>query len=95
MKTADEISEWLVSYMAKLAAVDPEQIDTSLPFNSYGIDSTAAAGLSGDLGPSIASYGYGADTVAEWARILATPGASPHGGWLDGPLSALRCLAWP
>ncbi|TMQ02381.1 MAG: hypothetical protein E6J90_45610 [Deltaproteobacteria bacterium] len=49
----------------------------------------------GDLGPSIASYGYGADTVAEWARILATPGASPHGGWLDGPLSALRCLAWP
>lgn len=49
MKTADEISEWLVSYMAKLTAIDPDQIDTTLPFNNYGIDSTAAAGLSGDL----------------------------------------------
>ncbi len=50
MKTEEEVSEWLVSYMAKLAAMSPEEIDLTQPFSSYGIDSTAAAGLSGDLG---------------------------------------------
>lgn len=47
------------------------------------------------LRASIESYGYGADTVAACAGLLET-GASPHvTGWLDGPQSALRCLAWP
>jgi acyl carrier protein len=49
MKTTVQIRKWLVSYVAKLAAIEPEHIDTSLPFNSYGIDSTATAGLGGDL----------------------------------------------
>jgi hypothetical protein len=49
-----------------------------------------------ELRESIASYGYGTDTVATWARILDIPGPWPDvAGWLDGPLAALRCLAWP
>jgi hypothetical protein len=49
-----------------------------------------------DLRASIASYGYGADTVAAWAHLLETTDPSARiTGWLDGPLASLRCLAWP
>jgi len=48
------------------------------------------------LHASIASYGYSADTVAAWTNLLETPSPSAHvTSWLDGPLAALRCLAWP
>lgn len=46
------------------------------------------------LQASITSYGHGADTIATWAELLDT--TPPTGlGWLDGPVLALRCLAWP
>lgn len=49
-----------------------------------------------ELAPAIASYGPGADTVAAWARILEPSAPGPDVvAWLDGPLSTLRCLAWP
>jgi len=49
-----------------------------------------------ELDASIASYGYDANTVAAWARILDTPGPWPGiTGWLDSPISLLRRLAWP
>jgi hypothetical protein len=49
-----------------------------------------------ELRAPIASYGYDADTVAAWACILDTPGPWPGvTGWLGGPLSPLRRLAWP
>jgi len=49
-----------------------------------------------ELGASIASYGYDANTMAAWALILDTPGPwAGITGWLDGPLSLLRRLAWP
>lgn len=48
------------------------------------------------LHASIASYGYGADKIATWAKLLETTGPSDHiVSWLDGPVMALRCLAWP
>jgi len=48
------------------------------------------------LQASIVSYGHGADKVAGWARLLETTGPADHiVSWLDGPLLALRCLAWP
>jgi acyl carrier protein len=30
--------------------MDPNEIDTATSFEAYGLDSTAAAGMSGDLG---------------------------------------------
>jgi hypothetical protein len=49
-----------------------------------------------DLRAPIASYGYGAGAMATWADLLETTARrAPLTGWLDGPLSALRCLAWP
>ncbi len=48
--TAEEIREWMVLYLGDLLGMDPKEIDTATSFEAYGLDSTAAAGMSGDLG---------------------------------------------
>ena len=45
----NEIEDWIVAYMADLLEIDPEEIDTALTFDRYGLDSSAAVGLTGDL----------------------------------------------
>jgi acyl carrier protein len=44
-----QIEEWLVAYLSQLLEVDPAQIDLKMPLESYGLDSSAAVGLTGDL----------------------------------------------
>ena len=48
--TETEIKTWLVDYLAEALEIDPQQIDPSLPFQDYGLDSSAAVTLTGDLG---------------------------------------------
>ena len=47
--TATEIQAWIVAYIADLLEVDGEEIDVTIPFDRYGLDSSAAVGLTGDL----------------------------------------------
>ena len=44
-----EIQDWIVSYIAELLEVEPELVDPSIPFDRYGLDSSAAYALTGDL----------------------------------------------
>lgn len=46
----ESIRNWLVEQIGQLTGLLPEQIDITEPFASYGLDSVAAAGLSGELG---------------------------------------------
>lgn len=46
---AVEIQNWIISYLAELLEVDQEAIDITIPFDRYGLDSSAAIELSGDL----------------------------------------------
>lgn len=48
-KSATEIQDWIVAYLATLLEVEPEEIDVTVPFDRYGLDSSAAFGLTGDL----------------------------------------------
>lgn len=48
--TETEIKTWLVDYLAEALEIDPQEIDSSLPFQDYGLDSSAAVTLTGDLG---------------------------------------------
>ena len=48
-KTNDEIKEWVVDYLADLLETEPEDIDITVPFDRYGLDSSAAVGLTGEL----------------------------------------------
>ncbi len=47
--TAAAIQEWIVSYLAQLLEIQPDEIDTEIPFDQYGLDSSAAVGMTGDL----------------------------------------------
>jgi acyl carrier protein len=47
--TATEIQVWLVSYLAKQLEINSNEIDVTIPFERYGLDSSAAISLSGDL----------------------------------------------
>jgi acyl carrier protein len=47
--TEADIKAWLVSYLAEILEISQEEIDTKIPFNRYGLDSSATVGLAGDL----------------------------------------------
>ncbi len=47
--TQREIQNWIVNYVAELLEVNPNRIDVTIPFDRYGLDSSAAVGLAGDL----------------------------------------------
>lgn len=48
-KTREEIKFWLVSYLANLLEIKADEVDTTIPFDRYGLDSVVAVGLTGDL----------------------------------------------
>ncbi len=47
--TAVEIQAWIVSYLAELLEMDPDEVNATIPFDRYGLDSSAAVGMTGDL----------------------------------------------
>lgn len=49
MPTAAEIQDWIAAYLADLLEIEPEDVDVTIPFDRYGLDSSAAVGLTGDL----------------------------------------------
>lgn len=44
-----EIQAWIVSYLAQLLEIDPDEVYVTIPFDQYGLDSSAAVGMTGDL----------------------------------------------
>ena len=49
LPTQSEIQTWIVNYVAELLEVSSNKIDVTIPFDRYGLDSSAAVGLAGDL----------------------------------------------
>ncbi|MBD0263001.1 MAG: acyl carrier protein [Tolypothrix sp. T3-bin4] len=47
--SAVEIQAWIVSYLAELLEIEPDEVNPTIPFDRYGLDSSAAVGLTGDL----------------------------------------------
>jgi acyl carrier protein len=43
------LQRWLIEKVSQSIKVKPDDIDTTLPFSYYGLDSVAAVGLSGEL----------------------------------------------
>ena len=44
-----EIQDWAIAYLAEALEIDADEIDVTLPFDRYGLDSSVAVGMSGDL----------------------------------------------
>lgn len=49
MKTKEQISKWIKNYLADILEVEPEKIDENYEFERFGINSSAAVSLVGDL----------------------------------------------
>lgn len=49
MKTQEQISQWIKSYLADILEVESEKIDENYEFERFGINSSAAVSLVGDL----------------------------------------------
>lgn len=49
VKTPAQVQQWITAYVADLMEVEPETVDINIPFDRYGLDSSAAIGLTGDL----------------------------------------------
>ena len=47
---AAQVEQWLVGYLARLVGMEESEVDRTVPFTHYGLDSSAAVGLSTDLG---------------------------------------------
>ena len=47
--TAKDIRTWMVEYVSQLLKVPPQKIQVKVPFDRYGLDSSAAVVMSGDL----------------------------------------------
>lgn len=49
MKTQAQIGQWIKEYLAELLEIEPNQIDEDYEFERFGINSSAAVSLVGDL----------------------------------------------
>ncbi|MGA7953399.1 MAG: acyl carrier protein [Gloeobacterales cyanobacterium] len=47
--TSEEIQDWLVNRLAQLLEIEPDEVEVDITFDRYGLDSSAAIGLTGDL----------------------------------------------
>ncbi|MBX9258491.1 acyl carrier protein [Desmonostoc muscorum CCALA 125] len=47
--TTAEIKGWIVSYLTNLLEVEADDIDVTIPFDRYGLDSAIALGMIGEL----------------------------------------------
>jgi acyl carrier protein len=80
--TQDQIEAWLTKYVSKLLRVRSEDVDVDMPFEQYGLDSTAAVGLSADLSDLLGidladDLAYRFQTIRSLAEHLA--GLRPGG----------------
>ncbi len=74
--SAEAIEKWLVEKLSNLLGVDPQEIDVREPFASYGMGSTEAVSLSGELAdwlgrkvPADLAYEY--PTIETLSRYLS------------------------
>lgn len=44
-----EVEEWLISYLAEVLEIEKNEVDITAPFETYGLDSSSAVILTGDL----------------------------------------------
>jgi len=49
MASFEEIQHWLISHLAVLMKVNPEDVHVQEPFTNFGLNSIDAVSLSGDL----------------------------------------------
>jgi acyl carrier protein len=61
--TEASVQEWLVTHIAAVAQISPEEVDVDRPFAEFGMDSMKLFQLSGDLQKFL---GYEVSEIVAW-----------------------------
>jgi acyl carrier protein len=75
--SAEHIQDWLVTYLSTLLQVRPEEIDVTLSFEQFGLDSTTVVGMTGDLSTAVGidldpTLAYDFPTIEKFANAIST-----------------------
>jgi len=75
-KTAEEIQEWIVKYLSAALETSVDEIDVTVPFDDYALDSATAIGMTGELEdwlgkPVDPTLVYDYPTVEQFSQCLA------------------------
>ena len=46
----EQVQAWMVAYLVDLFDISPDEVDVSMPFDQYGLDSAATVAFTSDLG---------------------------------------------
>jgi acyl carrier protein len=65
-----ELQAWIVEFLSELLGLPPGQIDPAQPFDVYGLDSSGAVGMSGDL-EDLLGVGFDAALVYDHPTVEA------------------------
>jgi acyl carrier protein len=76
-ETFDRIQGWIVSRLARLLGVKPEEIGVDDPLSEYGLESVEAIALSGELSDLLGrqlspTLTWDYPTIADLARFLSS-----------------------
>lgn len=47
--TQTAIQTWMIDYLSQLLEIEPDEIDITIPFDRYGLESSDAYAMTGDL----------------------------------------------
>lgn len=75
-KTEEEIQEWIVDYLSKVLETSADEIDITVPFDDFALDSATAIGMTGELEdwlgkPVDPTLVYDYPTVEQFSQCLA------------------------
>jgi acyl carrier protein len=76
-----EIESWLTTYLANLLNLPESEVEPTVPFESFGLDSAAAVAMTGDLArwlgsdldPNVATQHRTVETLAAYLSGPAAP----------------------
>ena len=76
-QSEDTIADWMITKLAEILKIKPDQIDVNEPFATYGLTSVKAVALTGDLEdwlgrPLTATLAYDYPNISALAHYLAT-----------------------
>ena len=75
-RTSEEIQEWLIDYLARVLERSPDEIDVTVPFDDFSLDSATAIGMTGELEDWLGKHVdptlvYDYPTIEQFSQCLA------------------------
>jgi acyl carrier protein len=75
-RTEEAIQQWLIDYLARVLERSPDEIDVTVPFDDFALDSATAIGMTGELEDWLGKHVdptlvYDYPTIEQFSQCLA------------------------